>query len=290
MEAGEPVYAVSAFPGTSNLVALGCDSGKIVVKDVEAEKDTFSCENPDSIIIIRSVDANTFYGATEEQIFFYDTREATPAKGVLAAPSTIYDFSVANDLIAVSTLSNDIVLSDKRIFKKPKGQGILPAVCSSLKFWRDGVVAGYMDTTVGKWQLSKSGKFESFDPVQPQELNPPVVHSVDVFDDFVIVGRQTSLSIYKNGKLIADNLFEHDGAVQVVSAAKCFDGRPFSASGASDGTLMIFDLEKLECLDCMTCDGEKIECITSNQNFIAVADTSDNGTIGVFTPEDFEKE
>ena len=294
MEAGEPVCAVSAFPGKSSLLAVGCESGKIIVKDVDSEKDTYSCENPDAIIIIRTVEENTFYAATEEEIWFYDTRQAGPQKSVFKAPSTIYDFSVTKDSIAVATVSNDIFLKDKgssfRTLKKPKSAGILPAVCSSLVFSGDGLVAGYMDTSVGKWQLSKGGIFEVFEAVAVQNMNPPVVHSVDVFGEYTIVGRQTSLSVYKNGKVVADDLFEHEGSVQAVCAAKCFDGRPFSVSGAADGTLMVFDLEKLTPLDCITCDNEKIECLTSNSSFLAVADTSDNGSLGVFTADDFGKE
>ena len=288
MEAGEPVYAVSAFPDTAKTVAIGCESGKLIVKDVDSESDVYSCQNTDSVIIVRTVNANTLYAATEEQIFFFDIRESHAQKVVAKAPSEIYDFAIENDVIAIATLSNDILLTDKRVLRKAKAPGILPSVCSSLVFNNGRIIAGYMDSVVGEWQL-KSGKFEAFESVKVEQMNPAVVHSVDSLGDFTVAGRQTSLSIYKNGKLVGNDLYEHEAPVQAVCMARCF-GRPFSASGAADGTMMVFDLEKLEPYDCMTCDKEKIQCITSNSEFIAIADTSDNGTIGVFTANDFEKQ
>ena len=235
------------------------------------------------------MDSSTIYAASVEEIFFCDIREPQTQKVVLKAPSEIYDFTLAKDLIAVATLSNDIILSDKRAFRKPKGPGILPSVCSSLTYNNDVIVAGYLDAVIGEWKLT-NGEFQMFEGVSVQQMNPPVVHSVDALGDYAVAGRQTSLSIYKKGKLVGDDLYDHEAAVQAVCMAKCFDGRPFSVSGAADGTMMVFDLERMEPHDCMTCDGEKVQCLTSNAKFIAVADTSDNGTVGVFTADDFEKQ
>lgn len=295
MEIGEPVYCVSSFPNKPSILAVGCESGKLVVKDVETSKSIYDNNNTDSIIIIRTVDDHTIFAATEEEIFCHDLRENHKPKSIFKSPSEISDFVVNGDLFAFATYSHDILVSDKRMLRKSQAPGILPSVCSSLAFQDSKhLVAGYLDTTVGVWDLT-SNKFEPFPEVKSAQFNPSVVHCVATYsnsssslfkENYTAVARQTGLCIYSNGKLIIDSLFEHEGAVQVVSFAECFD-TPFTVSGAADGTLMVFDCLKLKSLDCLSIENEKIQSITSNSKIIAVADTSDNGNIGIFTPEDF---
>ena len=50
---------------------------------------------------------------------------------------------------------------------------------------------------------------------------------------------------------------------------------------------MVLDWKSKKVIDCFSNEGEKVQSITSNSEFIAVADTSDNGNIGIFRPEDF---
>jgi hypothetical protein len=118
-------------------------------------------------------------------------------------------------------------------------------------------------------------------------VNPPVVFSVAAKDDFALVGRQTSLSVYRRGRLVEDSLFEHQVGVQIVKFAECFQGRPFSVSGSADGSLMVLNLETMEPLDCFAIDTEKIQAIACSTEFIAVANTSGIGQISLFRAKDF---
>lgn len=297
MEIGEPVYFVSSFPNQPTNLAFGCESGKLVVKDIETNKSIYENSFTDSIIIVRTTDDHTVFAATEEQIFCHDLREGYKPKLILKTPSEISDFVVCGDLFVTATYSHDIILSDKRVLRKSQAPGILPSVCSSLAFQDPkNLVAGYLDTTSGIWDLT-DGKFNPFPSVKSEQFNPSVVHSVASYskssqssslftDNFTAVARQTGLCVYQNSKLIINSLLEHDGAVQVVTFAECFD-TPHTVSGAADGSLMVFDCINLKPLDCLTIDDEKIQSITSNSRIIAVADTSDNGNIGIFKPEDF---
>lgn len=297
MEIGEPVYFVSSFPNQPAILAFGCESGKLVVKDIETNKSVYENSNSDSIIIVRTTDEHTIFAATEEQVFCHDLREGYKPKMILKSPSEISDFVVNGDLFVIATYSNDIILSDKRVFRKSQSAGILPSVCSSLAFQDSkNLVAGYLDTTSGIWNLTDA-KFNPFASVKSEQFNPSVVHSVATYtkssqssslftDNFTAVARQTGLCVYKNEKLVINSLLEHEGAVQVVTFAECFD-TPHTVSGAADGSLMVFDCTNLKPLDCLSIENEKIESITSNSRIIAVADTSDNGNIGIFTPDDF---
>lgn len=298
MEIGEPVYSVSSIPNQPTVLAVGCESGKFVVKDIETNKSIYENSNSESIIIVHATDDHTIFAATEEQIFCHDLREGHKPKEVFKSPSEISDFVVNGDLFAIATYSHDVVLSDKRILRKSRAPGILPSVCSSLSFQDSkNLVAGYLDTIVGIWDLT-NGQFNPFANVKSAQFNPSVVHCVAAYnhsssassslftDKFTAVARQTGLCVYQNGKLIIDSLLEHKGAVQAVVFAECFD-TPHTVSGAADGSLMVFDCIKLKPLDCFNIDDEKVQCITSNSRIIAVADTSDNGSIGIFTPEDF---
>ncbi|OHT08977.1 hypothetical protein TRFO_22316 [Tritrichomonas foetus] len=286
MEIGESVYCVSSIPNTPTKLAVGCESGKLFVNDIETNKSLYSADNPDSIIVIRPTDDHIIFAATEEQIICHDTRAGHTPKLIFTLPSEISDFVVNGDLFVMATYSNDIITSDRRLLRKSQAPGILPSVCSSLSF-QDAkhLIAGYLDTTVGSWDFN-TNKFSPFTVVKSQQFNPSVVHCVASKSDIVAVARQTGLNIYKNGQLQCDSLFEHGGAVQAVAFAECFE-TPFTVSGAADGSLMVFDCTKLEPLDCLTVENEKVQCITSNSRVIAVADTSDNGNIGIFTPQDF---
>ena len=287
MEIGEPVYCVSAVPDSDTLLCVGCESGKFMINDIETGKSVYSAEDPDSVIAIRPSDANTIFTATESVITVHDTRAGHKPKTIFQAPSEISDLAVNGDFFAVATCNNDILTSDKRVLRKAKASGILPSVCSSLTFMDSKhIFAGYFDTTTGIWDLT-TNKFAAFDPPAAQQFNPPVVHSVATNGKLVAVARQTGLYFYNsNRKCICNSMFLHEGAVQVVTFAKCFD-TPFTVSGAADGSLMVFDCTKVEPLDCLNNDDEKIESITSNSRIIAVADTSENGNIGIFKPEDF---
>jgi WD40 repeat protein len=292
IELGEPIYCVDSFVSNPKRFAFACDSGKTIVQDIETNKTIFSHQSTESVILVSTME-NLLYSATENQVFLHDPREPRSSRTLLTSPSEIYDLSASGNVFAVATVLNDIILSDTRCLKKPKSVSVLPAVCSSLQFVDPThLAAGYIDTCLGIWDLG-SRRFEQFAEVVAGLVNPPVVHSVAGNRDFVIAGRQTGLSIYKNGKLIANDLFDHEGPVQAVSMANCFDGRPFSASGSVDGengTLMILDLEKLEVLTAMEVEGEKIQSICSNSDCVAVADTSDNGKIQFFKREDFANE
>jgi WD40 repeat protein len=204
----------------------------------------------------------------------------------VSSPSEIYDFDVASTLIAVATLSNDIILTDHKILRKGS-KSILPAVCSSLSFTGPGsLAAGYLDASLGKWNVETS-EFLSYPEMQAALFNPPLVHSIASQSKFLIAGRQNGLSIYKNNTLLSHDWFDHGGPIQAVTMLNCMDERPFSASGASDGSLMVLNLDNLEVLDCFEIEGEKIQCLTSSSHFLAVADTSDDGNISFFRKEDF---
>lgn len=294
MEIGEPVYCVSSFPNSPANLSIGSESGKLIVKDIETSKSIYEAENPNSIIVIHATDDNTVYAATEENMFCHDLRVGHKPKEIFKSPSEISDFTVNGDLFAIATYSHDIILTDKRLLRKSQAPGILPSVCSSLTFQDPKhLVAGYLDTTVGIWDLD-SGKFNPFPVLKSREFNPSLVHclasrsrSSSLKNDyFTAVARQTGISFYLNGKLVINSLLEHEGAVHAITFAECFD-TAVTVSGAADGSLMVFDCNKLKTIDCLTIENEKIQSITSNSRVVAVADTSDEGNIGIFTPEDF---
>jgi WD40 repeat protein len=291
MEIGELVDSVFAFPNSSNLIAIGCEGGKMQVYDVQAEKSVFELNKEDAVIVIRgSGDENIFYTATEAEITMRDIREKDSSKIIFKSPSDISDFAVKDTTIAVATMESDIQMVDKRVLKKPKYSSILPPVCNSLCFRnKDKIVAGYIDTAIGEWTLS-SKKFVAYQTMQQlQQMNPGVVHCVACQEQIVASATQNSLSFFKNGKVIKSGVFEHDGAVQYVTFAPCFEGN-VSVSAASDGSLMILDVDNMKVIDCIQNEEEKVQCISANKNFVVVADTSDNGTIGIFKPDDFGSE
>ena len=288
MEVGELVDSVYAFSGASNLIAIGCEEGKMLVYDAESEKNVFELSKEDAVIVIRgSEDNNIFYAATETEISMHDIREKESSKIIFKSPSEISDFAVKDSVIAVATMENDIQMLDKRVLKKPKYSSILPPVCNSICFRnKDKIVAGYIDTSVGEWTLS-SKKFASYQTAQQsQQMNPGVVHCVACKEQLVACATQNSLNFFKNGKLLKSGVFEHDGAVQYVTFAPCFEGH-VSVSAASDGSLMVFDVDNMKSIECIQNDEEKVQCISANKNFVVVADTSDNGNIGIFKPSDF---
>jgi WD40 repeat protein len=288
LQIGECVCAVAAFSACPDLLAIGSDSGALILRDVRADRELTSFQYSDAIMVVRTQNDNLVYSATEGAVFLRDLR-STESQLIVNSPSEIYDFDIASNLIALATLSNDIILTDQRILRK-ESRSILPAVCSSLSFTEPGfLAAGYFDASLGKWNMQTS-EFLSFPEMQTALINPPLVHSVASQSDFVVAGRQNGLSIYKSDTLVAHELFDHGGPVQAVTMLNCIDGGPFSASGSADGSLMILNLEKLEVLDCFEIEGEKIQCLTSSSQFLAVADTSDNGNIGIFRREDFGRE
>jgi hypothetical protein len=289
MEVGTSVYAVATLPNRPTQIAIGCEDGHLLIRDVSTDRAISSWQAPNSVTVLRTLDSNSLYAATDEHVLFCDLREGRPPKTVLTSPSEIYDLAVWPDLIALATLSHDVVLSDQRILRKGKS-GILPSVCTSLGFVAsDLIAAGYIDTALGVWDLRRT-QFVPFAAGECGAFNPGVVHAVAVKGDVVVAARQTGLCVYKSGKLLADDCFDHAAPVQAVAFAECFPGRLCCASGAADGTLMVLDVGTMEAIGCMEVEGEKVQCITSNTEFVAVADTSDNGTIGIFTAEDFEKD
>jgi WD40 repeat protein len=286
LEIGTSVCAIAAFSTSPTRLALGCDAGSMSIWDIVTGQEMSSYQHPDSVIVVRTQGDNIVYSATEQAVFFQDLRDAQFPELVLKSPSEIYDFDVISNFIAVSTLSDDIFLSDRKVLRS-ESRSVLPAVCSCLCFSEPGfLLAGYLDTTLRMWNLQTMG-FQDFPSLPASLFNPPLVHSVASQNGFIIAGRQNGLSIYKNSSLIAHELFDHGGAVQAVTILNCMDGRPFSASGAADGSLMILDLESLEVLDSFEVEGEKIQCLTSNSELLAVADTTDNGNIGIFRKEEF---
>jgi WD40 repeat protein len=289
VQIGEPVLSVSAFSDSPSDLAIGCESGKLVIRDLTADREIHSFTLDASIAPVRT-SSRLLYAATENHIYFKDLRDPNPPTSLFTAPSEIYDFGLCGPTLVCSTLSDDIILSDNRVLSKGAEGGILPSVCLSLSPVSDNrFLAGYIDTAVGYWELNDA-EFQPFTAMGAQIINPPVVFSVAAKNEFAVVGRQTSLSVYKGGTLIADSLFEHEQAVQVVAFAECFGGRVFSVSASADGALMVLNLETLEALDCFAVDNEKVQSITSSTEFIAVADTSDNGQISVFRAQDFEHE
>jgi WD40 repeat protein len=289
MEVGGSVYAVATLPDRPTQIAIGCENGNLLIQDVSTDAAISSCQAPNALTVLRALDGNSLYAATDEHVLFCDLREGRPPKTILTSPSQIYDLAVWPDLIALATLSHDIVLSDHRTLWKGSS-GILPSVCTSLAFVAsDLIAAGYVDTALGVWDLRRT-QFVSFGAGESGAINPGVVHALAVKGDVVVAARQTGLCVYKSGKLLADEWFEHAAPVQAVAFAECFPGRLCCASGAADGTLMVLDVGRMEPIGCMEVEGEKIQCIASNTQFVVVADTSDNGTIGIFTAEDFEKD
>ncbi|KAH0787330.1 WD40 repeat-like protein [Histomonas meleagridis] len=290
MEAGEQVYYVSAFEDETDQIAIGCESGKLSINEVETNKPIYSISLSDSINVIRAKTSSVLYTSTEEFVFLIDTRENSQPKVLFKIPSGITDFCIHDNLIAIASYDDDIILSDKRILRKSKQKGVLPSVCTSLTFSDSShIISGYIDTSVGVWNLSNS-QFTNFASTNTTQMNPSVIHCVaSNGPSMVAAARQTGLALFYNGKCVADSYFEHEGAVQYVEFAKCFN-EPTVVSGASDGSLMVLDWESKKVIDCFTIDNEKVQCITSNSKFIAVADTSDNGNIGIFRPEDFGNE
>jgi WD40 repeat protein len=287
MEIGSPVYCVETFPNRPSHLAVGCESGAISIRDVSSstEISRFSLNSP--VISLRSVDSHTLYGATETHVFVHDIREGRPPKIIIESPSEIYDLTALSTLLAFATVSDGIILSDSRALRRSQ-VGVLPAVCSSLAFvGKTQIVAGYLDTELGFWDLNSL----LFTPLPGPELtlvNPALVHAVAARDGFVIVARQTGVGVYREGKLLVEDLFEHEGPPQTITFANCFGGKECAVSGAADGTLMVLDLEKLAPIDCLCIDGEKVQGIASNEVFIAVADTSESGDIAIFGPDDFQ--
>ena len=292
MEIGELVDCVYAFPGESSLVAVGCDEGNFFVCDVEKESKIYQFSKEEPFIVIRGNEENDklIYAATETEVYLLDLRDSKQNKLIFQSPSEITDFAVKDRTVAVATMENDIQFLDKRIFKKPKASPILPPVCNSICFRnKDKLVAGYIDTIVGEWTLS-SKKFSGYQQTQAaQQMNPGVVHCVACKNDLVACATQQCLAFYKNGKIVNAGTFDHDGAVQFVTFAPCFEGNVTVSSG-SDGSLMVFDVDKMKVIDCIENDEEKVQYISANKKFVAVADTSDNGSLGIFTPEDFGNE
>ena len=290
MEIGELVDCVYAFAGTSSLIAAGCDEGNLFVYDAEKESKLYQSSKEEPVIVIRGNEENSslIYAATETEIYLHDIRDPKQIKLLYKSPSEISDFAVKDNTIAVATMENDIQLVDKRfILRKPKFSPILPPVCNSLCFKnRDKIIAGYIDTSVGEWTIS-SKKFSAYQQQQnTQQMNPGVVHCVAYYNDIVACATQQNLAFYRNNKLAISGSFDHDGAVQFVTFAQCFPGNVTISSG-SDGSLMVYDFDNNKVIDCIENEEEKVQYISSNKKFIAVADTSDNGSIGLFTPEDF---
>lgn len=289
MEVGDLVDCVECFKGTSNLIAVGCEEGKFAVYDVEKQASIFEYQRDDAVIVSRVADDNIVYSATETTIFKHDIRENGSGNLIFTAPSEISDFSVNDNLLAVATMSNDIILTDKRVLKKQKSSPILPPVCNSLCFKnKDKIIAGYIDLSVGEWTLS-SRKFNGYKLNNPgQQVNPAVVHCVACSGNTTAAATQNGLSIFVDGKIIASGQFEHDGAVHCVTFAPCFPGK-VTVSGGADGSLMVLDVDNKKVIDVIGNEEEKIQMISANAKFIAVADTSDAGSIGIFTPDDFGK-
>ena len=290
MEIGELVDCVYAFPGTSSLIAAGCDEGNLFIYDIEKESKLYQSKKEEPVIVIRGNEENEslIYAATETEVYLHDIRDPKQIKLVYKSPSEISDFAVKDQTIAVATMENDIQLVDKRaILKKPKFSPILPPVCNSICFRnRDKIIAGYIDTSIGEWTIS-SKKFTAYQQLQnAQKMNPGVVHCVSFCNDIVACATQQCLAFYKNNKIVVSGSFDHDGAVQFVTFAPCFEGNVTVSSGA-DGSLMVYDFDNNKVIDCIENEEEKVQYISSNKKFIAVADTSDNGTIGLFTPDDF---
>jgi WD40 repeat protein len=286
MQIGSPDYCVETFPGQPSRLAVGCESGTFSLHDVSTSSEIASYPHEGAIISLRSVDPNTLYGATETHVFFQDTREGRPPKTFLSAPSEIYDLAVRLPLVAIATLSNGIVLSDSRTLIRPHSR-FLPAVCTSLAFSDDShIAAGYIDTAVGVWDVG-SRSFSAFSKRPPELITPAVVHAIAARDRLVIAATQTGVAVYRDGGLVAEDKYEHEGPVQVIAFADCFGGKTYAVSGAADGSMMVFNLETLKPVDCMYIEGEKVQGIASNEEFIAVADTSEAGNVAIFTQSDF---
>lgn len=287
MDVGDLVDSIDCFKGTSNMVAVGCDEGKFAVLDIQKQTQIFEFMRDDALIGVKVADDNIVYSATEASIFKHDIREKNSGNLIFEAPSEISDFAINDSVIAVATMSNDIILTDKRILKKPQSSPILPPVCNSLCFKnKDKIIAGYIDLSVGEWTLS-SKKFQSYKlSNQRQQVNPAVVHCVACQGNTVAAATQNGLSIFVDGKIVASGNFEHEGAVHYITFAPCFPGN-VTVSGGADGSLMVLDVEKMHVIDVIGNEEEKIQMISANQNFVAVADTSDSGSIGIFTPDDF---
>lgn len=288
MEVGTLVDCVNAIPGTSNLIAVGCDEGQFYVYDVETEKSVFELDLSDAVIAANAKNDSLIYTSTEGNVFLHDIREKDSKKLIFASPAEISDFDVFGSNIAIATVEKDILFTDKRILKKNK-TSVLPPVCTSLRFrTMDKLVTGYLDTSVGEWDISKKS-FKNFAPPSGAGMNPPVVHSIAVKGQTVIAANQIGISIYQKGNHVVTNSFEHDGTAVSVCFAPCFPEDTF-ISGGKDGSLMVFNLKQMKPIDCIANEDEVVQCVTANNSFIAVADTTDNGVVGIFRPEDFGNE
>jgi len=288
MIVGEPVFQVCSLTETRNNILVACESGNMKLYDVNTEKSSYTRLINTEIGFLKIVDCNTVYFSTDNTIMKFDFRENSQESIVFRAKSEITNFCVIGEVLAASTMDHGINLSDKRSFMKSQKVSILPSVCSSIALVDShSIVAGYYDTHVGKWSLDNNS-FTLFDQAPAGLANPPVVHSLVYQNAFTAVATQGGLSVYKEEKLIACDYFDHDGAVQVISFARCFQNNVI-ASGAVDGSLMIFDCDNMKAIDCISIENEKIQSIDSNSDCIFVADTSDNGAIGIFHPEDFNQ-
>lgn len=287
MEIGAPVYCVSASPSHANHLCVGLEDGRLLLHDVaRPDAPLYAAENPESVIAVRAHSADVYYCATESAVAVHDTRAAPAPRVLFRAQGDIADIAAQGDTFAVATYSGGIALSDRRTLKRAQ-RGVLPAVCTSLAFsGASELVAGYIDAAVGSWNLSNA-KFRSFrDGLSSGTTNPPVVHCVAVSGSLVAAARQTGLALYDGGACKAYSLFAHNGAVEAVEFARCFP-EPTVVSAGADGSLMALDWKTRRVIDCFANGDEKVQCITSNEEFVAVADTSDNGCIGIFHPDDF---
>ena len=289
MKIGTPVISVKSLTIRDDCIAVGCEGGKFAVYDVNSKAPIYSFQHSEDVVIVEQIDSDTLYASTENEIFMHDLRITPNLNSVYQSNSEINDISANGTLLAVAKIDGNISLKDKRNFKKGKTHPLPPFVPTSIKFLnRDKLAAGYIDTSIGFWELSKK-RFVPFKTPASNSMNPPVVHCLDLFQDYCAVARQDGLAVFKDGKLIIDNKFLHEGAVETVTFAPCFDSTTI-ISGANDGSVMAFDLEKLAPIDCLTVDSEKIECVSANKKFISIADTSEEGNIAIFTPEDFSGE
>lgn len=288
MEVNTSVSCISTFNNNTKISAA-LDDGKYLLTDINEEKIINTLDSGENhLILVKNIDDNLVYFNSENNLYRYDIRENKGKTLVKNSEQAILDFSILGNKFVLCLDTGEVLTSDNRTFHKEKINQVLPPLPNCAIFINDDkILCGFTDELVGEIDLNNN-LFESYNTLdyKPSAVSPAIVYSLCKNSDYVVATTEVDVRIFQNKSLHTAGDLSHDKAIVTSSFAPCF-GENIFVSGSSDGSLSIFDITNRKQIDIIESD-ECIQSVSANNLFIAVSDTSDNGLISVFKPEDFD--